>query len=124
MNTSTLSKPISSFFPATLENGLAVLILSLALLTRFAGLGDRAMSHDEINHVVPSYELSQGKGYHYDPVTHGPLQFHLIALSYSLFGDSDFTSRIPVAAFSVLTIGIALLAYRRYLVDCQTSILG
>ncbi len=115
MNTSTLSKPISSFFPATLENGLAVLILSLALLTRFAGLGDRAMSHDEINHVVPSYELSQGKGYHYDPVTHGPLQFHLIALSYSLFGDSDFTSRIPAAAFSVLTIGIALLAYRRYL---------
>ena len=31
---------------------------------------------------------------------HGPLQFHLIALSYFLFGDNDFTARLPHALAS------------------------
>jgi DNA-binding beta-propeller fold protein YncE len=73
------------------------------------------MSHDEINHVVPSYEYSQGRGYAYNPMTHGPLQFHLIALSYFLLGDDDFTSRIPAALFSVATVGVALFGFRRFL---------
>ena len=56
-----------------------------------------------------------GRGYVQDPVTHGPLQFHLIALTYFLFGDSDFTSRVPAALFSVAAIAVVLLAFRRYL---------
>jgi uncharacterized protein (TIGR03663 family) len=56
-----------------------------------------------------------GRGYSQDPITHGPLQFHLIALSYFMFGDSDFSSRIPAALFSVAAIVVVLLAFRRYL---------
>ncbi len=73
------------------------------------------MSHDEINHVVPTFSLYTGRGYSYDPMSYGPLQFHLIALSYALFGDNDFTTRIPVALFGVGVIAIGLLLFRRYL---------
>jgi len=73
------------------------------------------MSHDEINHVVPSFSLYSGNGYKYDPMSHGPLQFHMMALSYALFGDNDFTTRIPAAVFSVATIALAIFAFRRYL---------
>ena len=39
----------------------------------------------------------------------------MIALSYALFGDNDFTTRIPAALLSVVSIGLAMLAFRRYL---------
>jgi predicted membrane-bound mannosyltransferase/streptogramin lyase len=35
---------------------------------------------------------------------HGPFQFHIIALSYFLFGVSDFTARIPTVLFSIATV--------------------
>ncbi|HKZ44336.1 MAG TPA: glycosyltransferase family 39 protein [Anaerolineales bacterium] len=94
---------------------ILILIMALTVLTRFYGLGDRVMSHDEVNHVIPSFDFSEGRGYRYDPITHGPLQFHLIALSYFLFGDNDFTTRIPAVLFSVATVAIALLLFKRYL---------
>ena len=59
--------------------------------------------------------FTRGAGYRHDPVTHGPFQFHIVALSYFLFGDNDFTSRIPAATFSVAAIAFLLFAYRRYL---------
>lgn len=97
------------------ETLLTIVILILAVVTRFYALGARAASHDEINHFVPSYDFYAGRGYRYDPMSHGPLQFHLIALSFALFGDSDFTARIPAAVFSVATIAAALFLFRRYL---------
>ncbi len=99
----------------TLENLLVAIILILAILSRFPMHGERVMSHDEVNHVVPSYDLYQGRGYRHDPVTHGPFQFHIVALSYFLFGDNDFTSRVPAATFSVAAIAFIILGYRRYL---------
>jgi DNA-binding beta-propeller fold protein YncE len=45
---------------------------------------------------------------------HGPLQFHLVALSFLLFGDNDFTARIPVVLFSIATV-LFMWNYRRYL---------
>lgn len=112
-----LDRPIlndpARFF--TVQNALLILILILAVLSRFIGLGDRVMSHDEVNHVVPSYSLYQGNGYRHDPVTHGPFQFHVVALSYFLFGDSDYSSRVPAAAFSVAAILFIIIAFRRYL---------
>ena len=111
-----LDKPISNYFSKiTVEKVIIVLILILALVTRFYDVGARVMSHDEVNHVVPSWDLATGKGYRQDPVTHGPLQFHLIAASYFMFGDSDFTSRIPAALASFLTIAVVVLAFKRYL---------
>lgn len=94
---------------------LMALIISLAIISRFALLGERVMSHDEVNHVVPSYELSQGKGYVHSPITHGPFQFHIVALTYFLFGDNDTTSRIPAALFSVAAVLFVLIAFPRYL---------
>jgi predicted membrane-bound mannosyltransferase/DNA-binding beta-propeller fold protein YncE len=120
--TDTPSKPwvnldlqMAKIFPWNLENFLAVVILILAVFTRLYGLGDRGISHDEVNHFVPSYDLSQGLGFRFDPMTHGPLQMHLIALSFVTFGDNDFTARLPAALFSIATVGIALFLYRRYL---------
>ncbi len=112
---SLLDTPLKRWFPINLETMLVILLVASALFSRFYDLGARAMSHDEINHVVMSFGLYSGTGYQYDPMMHGPLQFHMIALSYALFGDNDFTSRIPAAVLSIAAILVALFAFRRYL---------
>jgi uncharacterized protein (TIGR03663 family) len=113
---SWLDKPVAALLPKIkVEHLIMALILILAVISRFTNLGVRVMSHDEINHVIPSYDLYQGRGYVHSPVTHGPLQFHLIATSYFLFGDSDFTSRLPHAIFSIATIAFVMIAFKRYL---------
>ncbi len=115
-STSWLDRPLAAILPRlNVETLLVTLILILAVFSRFYILGERVMSHDEVNHVVPSYDLFQGRGYRHDPVTHGPMQFHLVALSYFMFGDSDFSSRIPSAVFSIATVAVVLFAFRRYL---------
>src|SRR3972149_3633000 len=110
---SWLDRPFLSSFKLTWEIGIIVLFLIIAVLTRFSGLGDRVMSHDETTHVYFSWQLYKGNGYQHDPLSHGPLQFHLIALSYFLFGDNDFTARVPVAVFGVLTIWFVWWGCRR-----------
>ena len=98
----------------TIEKVIFFGILILAILTRFINLGERPMSHDESLHTYFSYLLSQGQGYQHNPMMHGPLQFHLISLSYFIFGSSDFVSRIPAATFGVLAVASFWL-WRRYL---------
>ncbi|MCC6148337.1 MAG: glycosyltransferase family 39 protein [Anaerolineaceae bacterium] len=111
-----LDRPLTTYLSRlNLETLLIALILILAVVSRFYNAGLRVMSHDEVNHVVPSFDLYEGKGYRHDPVTHGPLQFHLIALSYFFFGDNDFSSRIPAALFSTAAVAFVLFAFRRYL---------
>jgi uncharacterized protein (TIGR03663 family) len=106
---------IGKAFPSTLENLLVAVLLVLAVVTRLYGLGDRAASHDEVNHFIPAYDFSQGRTYIFDPMTHGPLQMHLITLSFVMLGDNDFTARLPAALFSIATVAIALFLFRRYL---------
>jgi len=122
---SWLDRPINSVFPKfTIEHVFIILIIIAAIVSRFYNVGLRVMSHDEVNHVVPSYDLYQGRGYSHDPVTHGPLQFHLLAASYFLFGDSDVSSRIPAALFSIATIVFVLVAYKRYLGKTGSLVAG
>lgn len=110
---SWLDKPVFAWWPAlTIEKLLIILILVLTIFTRFYDLGARTMSHDEINHVVPAYTFGN---YVYDPVTHGPFQFHALAFSYFMFGDSDFSARVPAALFGLAIVTFALFAWRRYL---------
>ena len=112
---SWLDRPIFSFFPKL--NGeilIFSLIIILASLSRLYDLGARVFSHDENLHVYFSWLYSIGKGYQYSPLMHGPLQFHLLALTYILFGASDFTARFPHALASILTI-LLLWNWRRYL---------
>lgn len=97
-----------------LEIIIFAVILIVAIFTRFYMLEPRVMSHDETSHTYFSWLYYKGDGYAHDPVTHGPLQFHLVALSYFLFGDSDTTARIPAAIFSVASVAF-MWAYRRYL---------
>ncbi|NMB54022.1 MAG: TIGR03663 family protein [Leptolinea sp.] len=111
-----LDKPLMTVWPAVnLRMILGALILVLAVVSRFYNLDLRVMSHDEVNHVVPSYDLYTGKGYRHDPVTHGPMQFHLVAASYFMLGDSDFSSRVPAALFSIAAIAFILFKFPRYL---------
>ena len=112
---SILDIPLKRWFSFNVETLLVVLLVAAAIVTRFYDLGARAMSHDEINHVVPSFSLYSGNGFKVDPMSHGPIQIHMMALSYALFGDNDFTTRIPAALLSVATVLVAIFAFRRYL---------
>jgi uncharacterized protein (TIGR03663 family) len=112
---SWLDRPIFTIFPPISgEMFVFVIIIILAFVSRFYNLGERVMSHDESLHVYFSWLFSIGQGYQHTPTTHGPLQFHLLALTYYLFGDSDFTARLPHALASILTI-ILLWNWRRFL---------
>ena len=114
--TSWLDKPISGYIPSlTIETVIIAVIIILAFVSRLSNLGERVMSHDEVNHVIPSWDLYEGRVYVHSPVTHGPFQFHLIALSYFLFGDTDFTSRLPHALFGVAVIIFVIFGFRKYL---------
>ena len=124
-NNTWLDRSVFPFWPRfTIYHLIVSLILITTVLTRFIMLGERVMSHDEVNHVVPAHTFYQGGGYRYDPVTHGPLQFHLIALSYTLFGDNDFTARIPDAVFGIAVVAFALFAFKDYLGRTGSLIAG
>ncbi|MEB2334923.1 MAG: TIGR03663 family protein [Anaerolineaceae bacterium] len=110
-----LERPIHPALPAlTYETALFAGIMTLAILTRFYDLGARVMSHDESLHTYFSWLLYRGQGYQHSPMMHGPFQFHAIALTYFLFGASDFTARIPAVLFSLATVGMVWY-WRRYL---------
>ena len=110
-----LDRPIFSIFPPlTGEILIFILIVILAIISRLCNLGERVFSHDENLHVYFSWLFSVGKGYQHTPLMHGPLQFHLLALTYFFFGADDFTARLPQALASILTI-LLLWKWRRYL---------
>ena len=113
-STTWLDKPVLTNITLNWETLIFVAIIILAFVTRFYDLESRVMSHDENSHVYYAWQLSQGSGYSHTPMTHGPYQFHIVALSYFLFGDNDFTARIPAALFGIATI-FFLWYYRRYL---------
>ena len=116
-----LDKPVFSNLTLNWETLIFSVILILAVVTRFYDLEARVMSHDENSHVYYSWQLEQGSGYAHTPMTHGPFQFHIVALSYFMFGDNDFTARIPAALFGIATMAF-LWFYRRYLGRAGTLI--
>jgi len=91
-----------------------IVILALGLATRLIDLGQRVMSHDEINHVYWAWMFFDTGSYQADPLSHGPFQFHALALSYLLFGDNDVSARLPAALAGVAALGILWL-FRRWL---------
>lgn len=119
-----LERPIHPTLPIiTYEIVIFVGIILLALITRFYLLEPRVMSHDESLHTYYSWRLYQGQGYEHSPMMHGPFQFHVVALSYFLFGANDFTSRIPAVLFSIATIWMVWY-WRRYLGKWGSLIAG
>lgn len=101
---SLLDRPLVATLVVNWELILYAAIFVVALITRFYDLGARVMSHDESLHALYSFRLYNGEGYVHDPLMHGPLQFHLVALSYLIFGDNDFSARIPAALFGVALV--------------------
>ncbi len=89
-------------------------ILVAALFTRFYILGARVMSHDESLHTEFAWDLYAGNGYRHNPMMHGPLLFHLAALSYFLFGVNDFAARFFPALAGVALVLTPLL-FRRFI---------
>ena len=91
---------------------IVLAITAIALLTRTWDLGARAFHHDESQHAAFSYYFASGNGYRHDPLLHGPMQFHLIAFAFKLFGDSDFVARLPHALIGTALVATPLLVRR------------
>lgn len=94
------------------EKGIYLLFVVLAIVSRFWDLGSRVVSHDESLHTQFSYQFYDGQGYVHTPMMHGPSLFHATAVSYWLFGDSDYSARVPVAVLGVLMILVPYLLRR------------
>ena len=114
LSPSWLDRPLFDKINLNWETLIFLIILVLAVFSRFYDLESRVMSHDENTHVYYSWRFSRGEGLAHDPLMHGPFQFHLIALSYFMFGDNDFTARIPAVLFSIATVAF-MWYYRRFL---------
>lgn len=104
-------------------------VLLLGVILRFWGLGDKPLHHDESLHAYFSlgllhnlqnwawcYGLNGAPAgytcYRYDPLLHGPFQFHAIALTYQIsqwlgapdHGVNTTTVRIPAAVLGSLIV--------------------
>ncbi len=99
-----ITQALTRAYAVNWEIVLYTVILVLALVTRFADLGARVMSHDESLHTYYSWRLYEYGEFSHTPLMHGPVLFHMTALSYFLFGDNDFTARIYPATLGVLMV--------------------
>lgn len=113
-STTWLDRPASRALRFNWEKALYISIFVLALVSRFWDLGVRAISHDESLHAYYAWKLYHGQGFQHSPLMHGPLRFHLDALTFGLFGADDFTARIPAAIFGVALV-MAPILLRRWL---------
>ncbi|HUN09950.1 MAG TPA: TIGR03663 family protein [Aggregatilineales bacterium] len=109
-----LAQWLNRTFPRNWETVAYIVILVLAIFTRFYILGERTMSHDESLHTKFSWDLYANGIFQHTPLMHGPILFHMTALNYFLFGDNDFTARIYTAVLGVGMVMFPLL-FRRWL---------
>lgn len=96
-----------SFSFSWMELAYLALIL-ITIFTRFHHLGDKPHHHDESMHAFYSWQLFHDGDYEYNPMMHGPFQFHGNAFMYYLFGVSNATSRYLAAFFGILTVVLAM----------------
>ncbi len=120
-SSSWLDRPLFTTVTLNWEVVLFGAVVVLFILTRFYDLGARVMSHDESLHTYYSWLLYDRGEFTHTPLMHGPLQFHLLALSYFLIGDSDFSARLPAVLASIASI-LLLWNFRRYLKRTGTLI--
>ncbi len=87
--------------------GLAILAIVLfGIFLRVFNLDFMAFHHDESIHAYYSWKVYKGDlaSYSYNPVYHGPFLYHFGALHFLLFGDSDFSARLPFAFAGILML--------------------
>ena len=101
-------------------------VILFGAILRFWGLGDKPLHHDESLHAYFSLQLMHNLEnwaacfnpgvtcYQYDPLLHGPFQFHIIALVYKIsqvlgvydHGVNTFTVRIAAATLGTVIVGL------------------
>ena len=95
--------------PSRLEWGFYASLVLVALAMRLYDLGGRAVHHDESLHGYFAYQMFIGGGYDHNPLMHGMFLFHSIATSFFLFGDSEFSMRLPMALFGAGLVLVPLI---------------
>jgi uncharacterized protein (TIGR03663 family) len=103
-------------------------IILFAAILRFWGLGDKPLHHDESLHAYYALQLMKNDlqnwlscfngvnagCYRYDPLLHGPFQFHAIALVYQISqwlhapDNGVNTTTVRIAAATLGTVLVAL----------------
>ncbi len=101
-------------------------VILLGAVLRFWGLGDKPLHHDESLHAYYSLQLMHNienwsscfsptvTCYQYNPLLHGPFQFHAIALVYKISqilgapdnGVNTTTVRIAAATLGTVIVGL------------------
>ncbi|GHO89098.1 flippase activity-associated protein Agl23 [Dictyobacter formicarum] len=135
-----VTKPI---WPPTREQlwtGIAFWgVVILGAILRFWGLGDKPLHHDESLHAYFSLVLmhnnmenwltcvqtAASSCYRYDPLTHGPFQFHIIAFVYKisqLIGAPDHGVNTTTVRIAAATLGSALVGLPYFLRDYISKI--
>ncbi|NLX44247.1 MAG: TIGR03663 family protein, partial [Chloroflexi bacterium] len=89
-------------------------LMGFIVFTRLWDLGSRSYSHDESIHAWEAWKLFSGRGYTHSPVYHGPFLYHVTALVYALFGDTDVTARLATSLAGI-ALAFVPLAMRRWL---------
>ena len=89
----------------------AMAVLMVGIAARQLLLGPAPFHPDEAIHAF----FAQGFGsYHYDPVYHGPLLYHLVAGVFRLFGEYDFTARLVPSVLGIGLLALILFPMRRF----------
>lgn len=95
---------------------LAVMVAALGL--RLFELSGRPMHYDEAIHVHYGWKLANSAGvvlgwpwifgtdYIHSAWMHGPFQIEMVAVIFTILGDSDFTSRLGYALFGTALVGL------------------
>ena len=90
----------------------------VALGLRLFELSGRPMHYDEAIHLHYGWKLANssgalfgwpwifGTGYIHSAWMHGPFQIEMTALIFTIFGDTDFTSRLGYALFGTALVGL------------------
>ena len=89
----------------------AMAVLMVGIAARQLLLGPAPFHPDEAIHAF----FAQGfGGYHYDPVYHGPLLYHLVAGVFAVFGEYDFTARLVPSVLGIGLLALILFPMRRF----------
>ena len=99
--------------PLRWEIGAYAALMAIALVLRLWGLDQQAVHHDESLHGYFAYRTYIGFPYQHNPLTHGMFLFHSLAASFFLFGDNDFTLRLPMAIFGTGLVAVPLMLRQR-----------
>ena len=92
---------------------LALVIILLALISRFIFLSARPVHHDEGMLAYFAWKLSDFGEYIYTPQIHGPILFYIEALIFKIFKAGDHTLRVGPGFFGALLIFLPLALYRQ-----------